>query len=436
MNTPGFPQNGGEGGVRFRAVSGGPIAYIVGLYPAVSHTFIHREIEALRTRGVDVRTVSLRQTPSDQLLTDADRAEAARTWTVLPPKPAAVVRAHGRAIVRAPGAYLRALRLALRTGSGGVRPTLWQLFYFLEAVLIHDRLRSEGVRHVHAHFANSASWVAMLVAELDGPRGMSWSFTMHGPTEFDDVTRYALAEKARSAAFVACIGDYCRSQLMKLTPREAWDRFVVVRCGVDTERFAPAMNGDRPPPRAAGDPLRVLSVGRLVPDKGQGVLVEAVGLLRDRGVAIDLTLVGDGADRPGLEAQTQRLSLESRVRFAGSVGQDRILEYYRAADVFCLPSFAEGIPVVLMEALACGIPVVTTHITGVFELVRDGESGLLVAPGRADALAEALERLAADVERGRQMGQAGRARVSDEFRLDRSAAILQERFAAAQGAAA
>lgn len=414
-------------------MSAGPIAYLVGFYPAVSHTFIYREIDALRARGVEVRTVSLRRTPPEELLTEADRAEAARTWTVLPPSAGEVARSHARALGGDPRGYVRTLRLALRTGAGGIRATLWQLFYFVEAVLIHARLRQEGVRHVHAHFANSASWIAMLVAELDGPGGMGWSFTMHGPTEFDDVTRYALAEKVRSASFVACIGDYCRSQLMKLTEPDVWDRLVVVRCGVDTERFVPApSNGDVP---TAG-PLRVLCVGRLVADKGQGVLLDAIARLRDRGVGVEATFIGDGEARAQLERRTDTLKLTSSVRFLGSVGQDRIVAAYRAADVMCLPSFAEGIPVVLMEALACGVPVVTTHIMGIPELVRDGENGLLVPPGRADALADALGALAADRERRVAMGLAGRARVVEEFRLDRAAAELERRFSQPEGAPA
>lgn len=414
-------------------MSGGPIAYIVGYYPAVSHTFIHREIDALRARGLDVRTVSLRATPPEDLLTEADRAEAARTWTVLPPAPREMAAAHVRAALK-PGRYLRALRTALRTGPGGVRGALWQLFYFAEAVLVHDRLRREGVRHVHAHFANSASWVAMLVAELDGPGGIEWSFSMHGPTEFDDVTRFALPQKVASASFVACIGDYCRSQLMRFCPPSDWDKLALVRCGVDAGRFFPSANGDGPAASGDDGPLRVLCVGRLVPDKGQGVLLEAMALLRDRGVAVELTYVGDGAARPDLERRAASLNLNSSVRFAGSVGQDRILDHYRHADVFCLPSFAEGIPVVLMEALACEVPVVTSHIMGVPELVQDGVSGLLVTPGRADLLADALEKLAADAELRRAMGAAGRRRVADEFRLDRSAAELHRRFTSPIGA--
>ncbi|UUY03528.1 glycosyltransferase family 4 protein [Svornostia abyssi] len=317
------------------------------------------------------------------------------------------------------------LRTAIRTAPAGVRAAVWQVFYVLEAGLVWDRLHREGVTHIHAHFANSASAVALLAAELGRADGLRWSFTMHGPTEFDDVDGFAVAEKARSAAFVACIGDYCRSQVMKLTPPEVWDRLVVVRCGVDTERFAPDL--DRP--RPAAGPLRVLCVGRLVPDKGQELLLRALALLQDRGIEAELVLAGDGPSRERLEAACKTLRLNSSVRFLGSVGQDRMLDVYGDADVFCLPSFAEGIPVVLMEAMATGLPVVTSRIMGIPELVEDGVSGLLVPPGRVEAIADALEELHRDPARRHAMGEAGRARVEGEFRVDRSALELRRRFA-------
>jgi glycosyltransferase involved in cell wall biosynthesis len=377
---------------------------LVGYYPKVSHTFITREVDGLRARGVDVQTFSLRRTPDAEVLTDDDRRAAEETYVVIPPDPGALLRAHGRALARRPLRYLDTLRLALRTSAGGVRNGLWQLFYFGEAVLLADEFARRGIRHVHAHFANAASAVAMLAGHLGARDGLTWSFTMHGPTEFDDVTLYALGEKVRRARFVAVISDYARSQLMKLVEPACWEKLEIVHCGVDPAIFAPADRGGR-----AGA-LQLLGVGRLVPDKGQAVLLEAVRLARARGVEVELTLVGDGPDRAALEA-----AAGPEVRFAGAVGQDRIRELYARADVFCLPSFAEGVPVVLMEAMATGLPVVSTRIAGIPELVEDGVAGLLVAPGRADVVADALERLAGDPGLRARMGRAGRARVQDAY---------------------
>jgi glycosyltransferase involved in cell wall biosynthesis len=388
----------------------GPIAYLVGNYPTVSHTFISREVDGLRARGIDVQTFSIRRTPREQLLSDADRRAAAETSTILPPPPGELLAAHARALLRRPGRYLATLRLALRLSPGGARANLWHLFYFAEAMLLWARMRRRGIRHVHAHFANVATAVALLAAHYGAPQGFTWSFTMHGPSEFDDVTRFALAEKVRRARFVACIGDYCRSQLMKLVGPAEWPRLEIVRCGVDPDRFGPVDRDGRDPAR-----LHVLCVGRLVPDKGQALLLDAIAAVRERGIDATVTFAGDGPDRATLAAAAERHRLNGAVELAGAVAQDRIPALYAAADVFCLPSLAEGVPVVLMEAMATGLPVVTTRIMGIPELVEDGSAGLLVPPGRPDELAAALERLARDPAGRAAMGRAGRAKVVREY---------------------
>jgi colanic acid/amylovoran biosynthesis glycosyltransferase len=399
------------------------LAYLVGRHQT-SHTFIAREIDGLRREGIDVQRFAVRRAPRHELLTAAERRAATETDTLLPPPPGELLAAHLRALATRPADYLAALALALRLSPGGARATLWQLFYFAEAVLLWDRLRRRGIGHVHAHFANVASAVAMLAARIGRREGLSWSFTMHGPTEFDDVSRYALAEKVRRARFVACISEFCRSQLMKLVAAEHWERMVVVHCGVDPAHWAVAhRNG------ASGAGLHVLCVGRLVPEKGHGILLDALSVLRGRGLEVRATVVGDGPERAALEARARALRLGARVRFAGAVGQDRIGDLFAAADAFCLPSFAEGVPVVLMEAMATGLPVVTTQIMGVPELVRDGESGLLVAPGRPEAVADALARLAQAPDLRARMGAAARARVEDDYDVRAWSAVLARTFA-------
>lgn len=405
------------------------IGYLTAEYPKVSHTFIAREVTALRRAGVDVCTFSVRRTPDERLYSEEDRAAAEETFAILPVGPGRLLGAHRRAARAHPVAYARTLARALGLSAGGLRAGLWQLFYFAEAIVLWDECRRRNVVHVHAHFANVASAVAMLLAGYGAADGMTWSFTMHGPTEFDDVTRFALAEKIRSAAFVACISDYCRSQLMKLVEPEQWPRLRVVRCGLD----AADMNGAAPRSGAAHGgapaPLRILSVGRMVPDKGQGLLLDAVAELDRRGVPVALTLVGDGPDRPALEARVERLGLGDRVTLAGALAHEEVADLYRRADVFCLPSFAEGLPVVLMEAMSHGLPVVATRIAGVAELVEDGVSGALVSAGRVDVLVDALRRLAADPVLRSRLGAAGRARVRAEYDVDDSARTLARLFA-------
>lgn len=405
------------------------VAYITSLYPSLSHSFILREVRGLRANGVDVLSFSVRRTPSEQLIAPEDREEAASTLVLLPPDPKRFAAAVARAAASGRGRFLRAAFGAVRRGLAvGPRAALWQAFYVGEAVLVWDECRRRGIRHIHAHFANVGADVAQLAARIGGP-GWSWSFTMHGPTEFFDVPGHRLADKTRDARFVSCISDFCRSQLMKLVGREHWDKLHLVRCGVDPQVYAPA------PPRAPDGALRVVCVGRLVPDKGQSLLVDAVAILRERGVDARLELVGDGPDRGHLESHVADLGLRDAVHLAGAVGQDTMREHYAAADVFCLPSFAEGVPVVLMEAMAMGLPVVTTRIAGIGELVEDGVSGVLVRPGRADLLADALQGLA-DPEVRARMGAAGRRMVVEEFDVARSAERLAGILRDATGSAA
>jgi glycosyltransferase involved in cell wall biosynthesis len=396
------------------------LAYLTAEYPKVSHTFVMREVDALRRLGAAVDTFTIRRTPSDGLLSDADRAAARETFAVLPPDWGRLLGAHLRWALRHPRRYWATLGLALRLSPVGLRARLWQLFYFAEAVLVADELRRRRIGHVHAHFANVACWVALLAASL---RGTTWSFTMHGPLEFDEVARYGIPEKLARADLVVCISDFARAQLMRQVDRSHWGKLHVVHCGVEPDRYA--SNG-----RRADGPLEVVSVGRLAAMKGFPVLIDAVASLQE---PVRLTLVGDGPDGDALREQAA--SAGADVTFAGALGADEVTGVLRRADVFCLPSFAEGVPVVLMEAMASGLPVVTTSVMGIPELVRDGVSGVLVPPGRPERLAGALRVLAEEPETRRAMGEAGRATVEREFDVDRSAGQLLRLFTAITNAA-
>ena len=401
------------------------IGYLVSAYPLISHTFIAREIDALREIGVDLETMSIRRTPDQLLLTDADRRAAAETFAVLPVSMSRLLRSHATAFAARPVTYLRTLRRALRLSTGGVRATLWQLFYFGEAIVVWAYCREREIGHLHVHFANVGSAVALLAADFGSRDGLSWSFTMHGQTEFDDVTKYRLAEKVRDARFVACISDYCRAQLFRQVEPEHWDKLTIVRCGLDAEAIQRAAPAEPP---ASNGTLRALSVGRLVPDKGQMVLLEALAELHRRGVDTSMTIVGEGPDRARLESASRRLGISDQVTFTGALGSDRVAELYREADVFCLSSFAEGVPVSLMEAMSNRLPVVSTRIAGIPELVEDGVSGALVPPGQAPPIADALQRLAGEPQLRQRWGEAGRQRVLGTYDIGRSARRLAELF--------
>ncbi|MGZ4178085.1 MAG: glycosyltransferase family 4 protein [Solirubrobacteraceae bacterium] len=404
------------------------IAYLIGHYPAVTHTFILREIQQMRRQGFEIETFSVWRASEQDLLTPVDRAEDARTYALLPPLPVDYLRCHLRAALRAPGVYLQTLSRALRLSAHGLRGRLLGLSWFLEAVVVQRSCEQRGIRHVHVHLDGTAPAVGLLVAYLGNgaaDRGpWSFSMTVHGSKEFFDVARQGIARKVEAARFVICISDFTRSQLMALVDDTHWPRLHVLHCGIDPEHFAPPEEG-----RPSDGPLRVLTVGRLDNMKGVTILVEAVGELRRRGVAVALTVVGDGPQREHLQRLAERNSVGEDITWAGPVGQDTIREHYHAADVFCLPSFAEGIPVVLMEAMSTGLPVVANRITGIPELVEDEVSGLLVRPGRTDLLVDALQRLAADADLRARMGQAGREKVRREFESGALGGELAELFA-------
>lgn len=239
---------------------------------------------------------------------------------------------------------------------------------------------------------------------------------MHGCSELFEDRPHRLAEKIRRARLVVCNSDFTRAQLMKLVERDVWQRLHTVRCGIDLSRF-------RPPARRVSDgPLRLLTVARLVPGKGHALLLEALASLRERGIETATTFVGEGPEREALAQLAGELRLD--VRLAGAVGQDELGAFYEDAELFCLPTFAEGLGVVLLEAMAAGLPVVSSLVMGVPEVVEDGKTGLLVLPGRADLLAEALARLAESGELRERLGRAGRRWVEDEFGIERASSQL------------
>lgn len=403
------------------------LAYLVSQYPAASHTFILREVRRLRALGLRIEVASINDPDRESArLAEEEREEAAATYYVKSDGPRGAARAHGATLHARPRGYARGLLLALRLGGTDLKRLLYGIFYFVEAVMVGHWLTRRGFRHLHVHFATPAATVGLIASRIFD---IGFSMTVHGPDEFYDAPGYRLTEKIAGADFICCIGYYCRSQLMKLSAPAHWDKFEITPLGVDPSAFAPRPFRERPAP------FQILCVGRLVPAKGQHILVTALAALVASGQDARLRLVGDGPDRASLQAQVARLGLSERVVFEGVVNQDRIRAIYAEADCFALASFAEGIPVVLMEAMAMEIPCVTTFITGHPELIRDGIDGLLVAPSDEAALASAIATLIADPGRRRQLGEAGRRRVLEKYDLDVNTRHLAETLRRRLGAA-
>jgi glycosyltransferase involved in cell wall biosynthesis len=395
------------------------MGYLVSKYPAVSHTFILREIAALRERGIAIDVASINDADDRGSMTQAERDEAERTFYVKRAGALGALKAIAWMAVRHPGKLLAGLRIAMKLGGTDARRILLCLFYFAEAVILAGWLRERSLTHLHVHFATPAATVALILTHM---APVTFSMMVHGPDEFYDVTNYYLPEKIAAARFVVCISFFAQSQLMKLSPGEDWHKFDVARLGVDCQHFTPR------PFQTSPDIFEILCVGRLVSAKGQRILIQAAEQLILQGRRIQLRFVGDGPDRRNLEDVVNERGLSEQVRFEGSINQDRIREFYLRADVFALASFAEGIPVVLMEAMAMEIPCVATGINGIPELIRDGIDGLLVAPSDADSLALALTRLMDDPAMRESLGKAGRQRVQRSYEISGSADRLSHVF--------
>ncbi|WP_439626247.1 glycosyltransferase [Gemmata sp.] len=372
------------------------VAYLVNQYPHVSHSFIRREIVGVEAAGVTVARFAIRP-PGADIVDPADRAEVARTRSLLAAgKPALLLAALGMLLTH-PVKWFRAFRTAWRLG-GAAGKRLRHLIYLVEACLLVRWLRWCGAEHLHTHFGTNPAAVALLARTLGGP---PYSFTVHGPEEFDRPDALALREKIAGAAFVVAISSFGRSQLFRWARYEDWGKVRVVRCGVDA-----AFLDDGPLPPAENN--RLVCVGRLAEQKGQLLLVAAAARLADAGHDFELVLAGDGPMRREVEAAVRGHGLGGRVRVTGWLSNAQVRAEMIAARAMVLPSFAEGLPVVIMEALALGRPVVTTFVAGIPELVRDGVNGWLVPAGDvarlADALAAALE---ATPEELAAMGAAG-----------------------------
>ena len=393
------------------------VAYLTGEYPRATDTFILREVQGLRKLGVDVVTCSVRTTSADHHVGPEQKAEAATTFKILDAakKPSILIRSHLRAI-RQPSRYLHALRLALRTSPPGIRNHVYQFFYFLEAAILVDHLRQERVDHLHNHIATASCTVAMIASAMSG---IPYSFTLHGPGIFFEAHHWRLDTKIETAAFVSCISDFCRSQAMLFSAHRDWDKLHIVHCGVEPERYVAGARPTRP---------TLLFVGRLAAVKGVLVLFDALKAIIKQHPDVLLRLIGDGPERSSLEARAVELGIQDHVEFCGYKSQADVAEALSAADVFVLPSFAEGVPVVLMEAMASQVPVVTSRIAGVPELVEDGRSGLLVPPGATGPLADALNKLLGDAKLRAEMGRIGQAKVATDYVSSKEAEKLMHLF--------
>ncbi len=391
------------------------IAYLASKYPAVSHTFIKREILELEALGVSIERFSVRRAGREEMLDDGSAREAGRTQVLLTFAPVEISAALGWTLLTRPRRALRMLQEVLSyPGKPGQR--LKWLAYYMEASLLAWKIKRSGARHLHCHFGNAGSNVAWLAARLGD---VPYSITFHG-IDLDEPELFHHREKIRDAAFVVSISDVGRDILLRNATELEAGKVHVVRCGYDV----PERSEIAPYPRRN----RILCVARLSPEKGHEILIEALAILKRRGIAFHCTLVGDGPLERQIRSQIKRLGLTGDVTMTGALPPSDVYAQIGRSDLFALASFGEGIPIALMEALAQMRPVVATAVGGVPELVRDGIEGRLVAPGDPDAFADAIAAMLADPEASARMGEAGRRAVAGRHDPKESARQMRDLF--------
>jgi glycosyltransferase involved in cell wall biosynthesis len=396
------------------------VAYIMSRFPKLSETFVLYEMLALQQQGVGVEIFPLINERAKVMHEEAKpfaaraRYQPVLSWPIL--------RAQLGWLRAQPRAYMGLWWEVLRGAWGSPNYLVGGLGILPMAARFAEEMRALGITHIHAHFANHPTVAALAAHRLTG---IPFSFTAHAHDLYVD--QHMLKQKVRAAAFVVAISNYNKELIVKHCGEDVRDKVVVIHCGVDTSLF-------RPRQKVPGGPFTIVCVGSIEEKKGQTHLVEACRLLKQRNLDFVCHLIGDGQTRAALEQQIQQAGLTGLVRLEGGLPRAEVLRMLEQADVVALPSIQtksgkmEGIPVALMEPLACEVPVISTRISGIPELVEDGVTGLLVPPADPAALAGALERLANDPELGRSLGRAGRAKVLREFDLAANTSQLADKM--------
>lgn len=401
------------------------VLYLINQYPKISHTFIRREIEALEKQGVEVVRVTSTNNP-DELVDQDDINELPKTRLLVKGQAVALVKALLTTALKHPIYFSKALKQTLSMARKANFRIIHHAAYLAEACLLLKMCQEENIEHIHAHFGTNPAAIAMLTRLLGGP---SYSFTVHGPEDFDHPAELSMSDKIHHAAFVVAITSFCKSQLFRWCEFPHWKKIEIVHCGVDEKML------EHPHPQLHlcdssqhDNTFKFINIGRLSEQKGQMLLLEAMNIVHKKGIKAELHVIGDGPFRPQLEAYIKQQGLGDVVKLVGAKSGTEVRDALDQADVMVLPSFAEGLPVVIMEALARKKPVLSTLIAGIPELINH-QCGWLVPAGDENSLAsKMILSTTIDLDALKQMGEMGYIAVSQRHNIDTEAAKLKGYF--------
>lgn len=396
-----------------------PIAYFISEFPSRPHTFIRREVAALREKGQSIELFAIRKTNSSELLDTHDKADAEETTALLSGSLLTFLAAHLFFLIKNPGNYFATLHAAFSHRLPGIKNFIWAVLYFTAAGLLAKHLNDKDLHHIHVHFAISSANIARLSAKL---ANTSWSLTLHGACDFEYPNGPLLSEKIGEAKFVCCVSYYGISQAMRHVDSSQWKKLKLVRCGIDPRKL-PCVK------KTLKNTIKnLINVGRFSPEKGHIFLLEAFAAILKTQPDLRLTLIGDGEDKAKIEATVRRLQLINQVILKGALSEYETLQEIAKSDLFLLSSLMEGIPIVLMEAMSLNVPVIAPRIAGIPELVEDKYSGLLYHPGNLQDLVEKTLCLFEDSELRDKLTRNAKLKVGNDFALPECVRPLHDFF--------
>lgn len=393
------------------------IAYLMNTYPLTSTTFIRREIESLEEMGLEVQRYGVRKW-DDKLVDPLDIAEQSRTQYLLSGNTVNLLITFFIVLFSNPIGFLKAFKLWVDVCRNSIHISVKHFAYFLQATYFYRLCKQNNLTHVHTHFSTNATTVAMIAKQMGGA---SYSFTAHGPDEFVDPTALSMYLKVQHAAFVVAISNYCRVQLVRFSSYDHWDKIIISHCGLHVDDFTPNYEFD-------AENQSLVCVGRICPQKAQLLFPPALAQLKNEFPKLKVHFIGDGEYRKALEASIDQNDVRDMVVLHGWKANTEVREMLSKSRTLLLPSFAEGLPVVIMESFALGRPVISTYIAGIPELV-DETCGWMIPAGSIDHIASAIRSaLKTSPATLAKMGKEGRKRIEAEHNLKTIAPVLYNQF--------
>jgi len=400
------------------------IGYFTNQYPKVSHSFIRREILALEKMGTSISRYALKS-DRNELIDQNDIEEYKKTKYILSTSKLNIIKVCILRFIKNPLLWINAFLLTNKMGYKSERGLFRHYIYFLEACILSEWVEKDNIQHLHAHFGTNSASISLLTSKLSE---VPYSFTVHGPEEFDKPNFISLPEKIKNAAFVVAISSFGKSQLFRLVHNEYWEKIKVVHCGLEASFYE--SNGQKyQNNNDNNDNTQIICIGRLCEQKGQVLLLDALNIVKKRNIDFNIKLIGDGEMRPEIENKIDQYKLANNVTITGWMNSVQIKHEVQKSQFTVLPSFAEGLPVVIMESMSLEKPVISTYIAGIPELIENDVNGWMVPAGDTEQLADTIQKvLSKDSNTLKEIGIKAREKVIKRHNIDIEAKKLQSHF--------